>query len=161
MPKIDYDENLVNNSLDLLRRSKQYVSYTESSLSSAIGIITSARGAEYIDTSYLNQGLEMPDACTNVIDNLIAEIESKSQAILQYNSEIDNMGFGQRLFSSLGLAGSKILEGFFTAGEQIVDGFASAIGWVGGLFSSDFQTCRRCIPRILLQYRIRKNNGTG
>ena len=130
MAKLNYDEALVEQAVTEMNNAKSYMSGTSSSLTSAIGIITGARGANYIDTSSMQPAVGMVDTITGDIETTQGEIAKKVQMILEYNSEVDSMGFVERLFGTAGLIGTKFVEGLFTGGEQIIDGFASAVGWV-------------------------------
>ena len=140
MAKLDLDEKKVESVIEKLTEAKDTLSNIDSGMSSGLSLIVGARGSNYLDTSTLNTGKAAAEACISDIDTMIATIQEKAQAILDYNNDVSKMGFGKRLLGTIGMFGSKLVEGVFTAGEQLVDGFASIIGWGAGLFGAkDFK----------------------
>ncbi|MBP5678265.1 MAG: hypothetical protein J6X28_00360, partial [Bacilli bacterium] len=137
MAKLEFKEDKINTALDSLQLAKTSLGNLESAMTSAVGIITGARGANYI-SSYsgkLSSTLQTPSLCIEQVDAMITDINDKLAEVKKYNEEYENMSWAQKLFSSIGMAFTKFTEGFFTAGEQIIDGFAGVLGAVVGLVS--------------------------
>ena len=139
MATISFNEDLVNQAIDTLQQTKSTMSNASSGMTSGLSLITGARGAQYVDSSALQAGLALDERCSEQIDELIQQIREKAEQIKAYNAEVENIPWWQRALSTIGLGLTKFTEGFFTAGEQIVDGFASALGFVAGIFNSDWQ----------------------
>ena len=135
MAKLLFNESTVNDAIDQLSQSQTTISGIQTGMASGISLITGARGANYLDTSKLSSTAQTPDLCIEQIRATIEDIQGKAEEVKKYNEEYENMSWGRKLFSSLGLALTKITQGFFTAGEQIVDGFASILGAVVGVVS--------------------------
>ena len=136
MAKLAYDEDLINQSIDQLNDAKRILMTNDGGITSAINTISGARGANYLDLSGLQAAGRATSDCGNAVDDMIRTIEEKKEAVKAYNDEQDGIKWYERIFPTIGMAASKFVEGFFTAGEQIVDGFASAIGWVAGIFGA-------------------------
>ena len=132
MARLQYVEDRVNEAINQLTLSETALSKIQSGMVSGIGLITGARGANYLNTGNLNATASTPDLCIQQVTQLISTIQEKSDAVKKFNSGYESMGFLEKLFSTVGMAATKITQGFFTAGEQIVDGFASAIGMILG-----------------------------
>ena len=139
MAKLVYDEELVNSSLEQLLKARNTITSNYGGVQSALGIITSARGAQYLDLSALNVVAKDAENCATSIDNMIKNINSRVEEVKMYNADVETMGWGRRMLSTIGLARAKIWEGLLTGGEELVDGFLSVVGAVGGLFSSSFK----------------------
>ena len=75
MAKLDYNEELVNSAIEQLNQSKNTLSSNTGGLTSAIGIITGARGSQYIDASSLNLAISAADSSVSVIDEMIRGIK--------------------------------------------------------------------------------------
>ena len=132
MAKLVYNEDLLNEAILKLNEAQRYMSNNISSFSSAANMISRARGSNYLDLSGLTQIQKTYEECITTAGQMADLIDSKIEYIKEYNGEQDHIKWYERIFPTLGLAATKIGEGFLTAGEQIVDGFASAIGWLAG-----------------------------
>ena len=139
MARLDYNEEDVNSALETLTHARDTFTSNTASLVGAINTVAGARGSQYIDYSGLNIAPNASETIADQIDNMSNVIKQRVEAVIQYNYDYDHMSWGEKLFDTIGLGISKVFEGLFGAVEQIVDGFASIVGWVGGLFSSDFK----------------------
>ena len=136
MAKLNYNPTLISSAIDLLNQGTKELSTMTSEMDSAISVIKSARGIEYVNTSNLSNSSQLIFQGIDTINKLIKEINDKAKLIEQYNKDVESANPIYRLLNTYSLSVAKKLEGFGTAGEQITDGFISAIGMVVGLFSS-------------------------
>ena len=139
MARLKYDEVVVEQVISELGNARNNFASNTSGLASAMSVIMNARGAQYLDVSALEAAPKASNTCAEQVDQMIQSIRARVEEIKVYNADIESMGWGKRLLSTVGLGVAKLGEGVLTAGEQLVDGFASALGWVGGLFSSSFR----------------------
>ena len=139
MARLVYQEDVVNESLDLLVQARNTFSSGTDGLSSAIGVVRGARGAEYISTESMAAGIQSANNYANDANSQVSKIQDRVATIKQYNDDYDNLPLLQKILSTVGVSGVQLLGGVFNAGETIVDGFATLIGLVGGIFSSDFK----------------------
>ncbi len=130
MPRLNYDEGLVNNALDLLDQGKTKLSTTENDISSAVSLVYNARGAEYINVSNIATGIGLADQCVDLIDNTINGINSRVEAIIEYNKDYDAAPFWKKALSTVGMGAAKIGEGFVGAFEDIGDAACLLGAWV-------------------------------
>ncbi len=137
MAKLAYNETLVDESLSLLKRAESEIANTGTSVVSALSTIAGARGAGYLDMSAMLGAGGLNESCIALIEETVSGINARVEMIKEYNEDYENAGFFEKLFSSAGLIAAKFTEGLFGAGEQIVDGFASAAGFVVGIFDKD------------------------
>ena len=133
MAKLDFDEEKVESVIEKLNSAKDSLSNVTDGMVSGLNLIARARGSSYVDTNALKEGIKLPENCTIEIQNMIDNITNAAEEIIKYNGDVSKMNFLQRGLGTLGMIGSKTIEGVFTAGEQLVDGFASLIGWGAGL----------------------------
>ena len=139
MAKLELDEGLVNQALSELDSATSELGSVDSEISSAINAILSARGIEYVDTSSIQKATGLSEGCNQLISNLKSGISERVEEIKKYNEDVDNTGILSRIFSTIGLLGTKLIEGFAKGGEEILDGFASAAGFLVGFVSKDTQ----------------------
>lgn len=132
MAELDFDEKKVESVIEKLNSAKDSLSNVIDGMVSGLNLIARARGASYVDTNALKEGIKVPENCTIEIQNMIDTIKNAAEEIIKYNGDVSKMNIFQRGLGTLGMIGSKTIEGIFTAGEQLVDGFASLIGWGAG-----------------------------
>lgn len=142
MARYDYDAEKVNSALDTLATAKKKLSSTASEFSSALSeIVTASKGYLDVDTGTLPA---IPGEVESSINELSTMISEKQAEIEAYNAS----PWYEKLFGSIGMGITKLGEGIATAGEQLVDAGATITGWVGGIFSSDFQdSCAEFIEK--------------
>lgn len=142
MARYDYDAQKVNSALDTLATATKKLSSTASEFSSALSeIVTASKGYLDVDTGTLPA---IPGEVESSINELSTMISEKQAEIEAYNAS----PWYEKLFGSIGMGITKLGEGIATAGEQLVDAGATITGWVGGIFSSDFQdSCAEFIEK--------------
>lgn len=134
MSRYTYNSNLVAQSLEKLGSAYDSLGQTNIDMKKGIDMICNARGAENMQidfsviTGYHSQVIDYIDEMSNTIREKTQEIE-----------EYESAPWWKKLFSTIGMGVLKVVEGFIGLNENVVDGFAAIVGWVGGLFSSDFQ----------------------
>ena len=139
MARLKYDEVVVEEVVSQLGKVRDSFASNTAGLSSALNVILSARGAQFLDVSALEGAPKTSNTCAEQVDLAIQSIRARVEEIKAYNADVESMGWGKRLLSTVGLGVAKLGEGVLTAAEQLVDGFASALGWLGGIFSSSFR----------------------
>ncbi|MBQ6323427.1 MAG: hypothetical protein IJI22_01170 [Bacilli bacterium] len=139
MAKLNYDATLVNDAIQELEAAKRELADVDSRINAACQTIASARGIEYVNYSAVAKASGMGATCEEVINEVEKSIEERVEMIKSYNQDVDKAGLLKRLFATHQMASLKLTEGVLTAGEEIVDGFASAVGFVVGLFSKKGQ----------------------
>lgn len=132
MARYKYNKEAVSGVIDQLNSAIDKLNDFNDEILSGFSTIQFARGGEYLS---INSGsvLELKDISVEAIRKIIEDIRNKAQIIEEYNSA----SWLTKTFSSIGMAFSKIVEGFFSAGENIIDGFATVGGLVAGIFSED------------------------
>ena len=137
MAKLNYNEQLVNSSLDLLKNAENELSNTDENINSAISKIRSAKGIEFVDTAGFVGIAGMGKQCQELIETAIKGINGRVELIKEYNEDYSKIGSAKKIFSTVGLGVVKFIEGALTAGENITDGFASAVGFFAGLLGGE------------------------
>ena len=136
MARYTYNESLVSQSIEDLSLACKALDNTNSDMQKGINTVVNARGAENIDvdftfiTNYQSQVVEY-------IETMSKEISSKAQEIEEYQSA----PWYKKLFATIGMGALKLFEGLGSFVENLGDGLVSIAGFVGGIFSSDFQDC--------------------
>lgn len=136
MARYTYNAGLVTQTMDKLNSACNSIKNTNVDIQKGISTIYNARGAELMDvdfsviTNYQSQ-------VTEAIDMMSTELRNKATEIEEYQSA----PWYKKVFATLGLGALKIVEGIGTFGENIMDGVVSIVGFIGGIFSSDFQDC--------------------
>ena len=134
MSRYTYNSNLVAQALEKLGSAYDSLAQTNVDMKKGIDTICNARGAENMQvdfsviTGYRSQVIDYIDEMSNTIREKTQEIE-----------EYESAPWWKKLFSTIGMGVLKVVEGFVGLNENVVDGFAAIVGWVGGLFSSDFK----------------------
>ena len=133
MAKLAYNEELVDESLSLLKQAETQIANTGNNVVSALSTIAGARGANYLDMNSMIGAGGLNESCIQLIEETVSGINARVEMIQEYNEDYENAGFFKKVFSTVGLIATKFSEGLFGAGEQIVDGFASGAGFVLGI----------------------------
>ena len=133
MAKLAYNEELVDESLSLLKQAETQIANTGNNVVSALSTIAGARGANYLDMNSMIGAGGLNESCIQLIEETVSGINARVEMIKEYNEDYENAGFFKKVFSTVGLIATKFSEGLFGAGEQIVDGFASGAGFVLGI----------------------------
>lgn len=132
MARFEYDESKVSSALKELEEAKKTLDNVNTEINEGISIIEGARGSNFISVDF-SSILSLKDTSIEYIDTIISDINKNVTTIEEYN----NAPWYKKVFASVGMAATKFVEGLGTGCEQIVDGFASGIGMVAGVFSSD------------------------
>lgn len=134
MARYTYNASLVSETIDTLNSACKTLDNTNVDIKKGINMIYNARGAENMNidfspiTGYQSQVID-------VIDEMRTELVKKSKEIEEY----ENAPWYKKLFSTIGMGALKIIEGFIAVNENVIDGHVALVGWIGGLFSSEFQ----------------------
>lgn len=134
MGRYVYDASLVSQAIDELNRAINSLSDVNTEIQAGINTINSATGANWIDVDY-SKLLQLQTTAEDVIEEDIRVIQEKVTVIEDY----ENAPWLKKMFASAGMALTKFGEGIASTVEDLGDGVASIIGFVGGIFSSDFQ----------------------
>ena len=141
MAKLKYDQKIVSNVLDYLDKGIAELNGTETDLTGAVTIVQSARGAEHVSSiGSLATVVEKPQLCIDLINNAINEINTRVAAIVQYNNDYDNAPLWKKVFGTIGMAASKIGEGFVGAFEDIGDAVLLVGAWFTKPIDAIFNT---------------------
>ena len=132
MSRYNYDASLVSQGIDLLRQANNKLNDVNSGISNGISTIQSATGGQFI-TIDASPILTLRDSCQSGINEIISLINDKVNQIEEYS----NASWMTKTFSTIGMGGTKLIEGIGTACETIVDGCATLAGAVAGIFSND------------------------
>lgn len=135
MAKIKYDPKGVEQVLKELESANRKLDSAHDGIKVAINTIKDARGANYISVDY-NWLLKLPKEYQEEIEEQKEKIKKKAEQIEKYNKDIDEASLQLKVSSTIKMGSLKIIEGLGTAGEQIIDGFASAGGFIAGLFGA-------------------------
>ena len=134
MSRYTYNSGLVTQTLEKLSSACDALDATNVDIQKGIDMIENARGAvnmqvDYsVITGYQSQVIEYIDTMSNEISNKAQEIE-----------EYESAPWWKKLFATIGMGALKLVEGLATFVENIGDGLVSIVGFVGGIFSSDFR----------------------
>ena len=134
MARYTYNASLVSQAIEELSSACKALDSTIGEIQKGISTVSSARGAENIDvdfsyiTNYQSQVIEY-------IEMMSTEISGKAQEIEEYQSA----PWYKKLFATIGMGALKLVEGLGSFVENLGDGLVSVAGFVGGVFSSDFQ----------------------
>lgn len=134
MARYTYNASLVSQAIEELSSACKALDSTNGEIQKGISTVSSARGAENIDvdfsyiTNYQSQVIEY-------IEMMSTEISGKAQEIEEYQSA----PWYKKLFATIGMGALKLVEGLGSFVENLGDGLVSIAGFVGGVFSSDFQ----------------------
>ena len=133
---IKYDDEKINASKDLLKSAEQALNGTEAAITAGFTSLAAARGIQWIDCMEERQNIQsIPGQYIDYIEELYNAISNKAKEIEEYRDS----PWYKKVFATLGMGVTKLLEGVATVGENIVDAGVSLVGFAGGLFSQDFQ----------------------
>lgn len=144
-----YDDEKVNKSKDLIKDAEKALDSTKENIAKGFSSLLDAAN---IENSGLAENIrsnepvitKFPEDCVSYIEELYKMVQSKQDEIEKYK----NAGKWDKFWSTVGMAGSKILEGIASVGENIIDAGATLVGCVGGILSSDFQdSCAEFIKK--------------
>lgn len=136
MARYTYNANLVSQTIETLNDACKSLDQTNVDIKKGIDMIYNARGAENINinfspiTGYQSQVIDY-------IDTMNSELRKKSKEIEEY----ENAPWWKKLFATIGMGALKIVEGFIGVNENVIDGLVAIVGFIGGIFSSDFKDC--------------------
>ena len=136
MARYTYNAGLVTQTIDTLYDSCDTLDSTNVDIKKGISTILNARGAENINIDF-SPILGYYDSVIEYVDMLAGELKKKAQEIEEYQ----NAPWWKKLFATIGMGALKLIEGLATFVEQIGDGLVAIVGFIGGIFSSDFRDC--------------------
>ena len=134
MARYTYNEGLVSQTIDTLGDACKTLDQTNTDINKGISTILNARGAENMNIDF-SPILEYQSTVVDYIDQFTGELKSKAQEIEEY----ENAPWWKKLFATIGMGALKIIEGFIGVNENVIDGLVSVVGFIGGLFSSEFK----------------------
>lgn len=136
MARYTYNAGLVTQTIDTLYDACDTLDSTNVDVKKGISTILNARGAENINIDF-SPITGYYDTVIEYIDTMANELKKKAQEIEEYQ----NAPWWKKLFATIGMGALKLIEGLATFVEQIGDGLVSIVGFIGGIFSSDFRDC--------------------
>lgn len=134
MGRYVYNSGQVTQAIDRLNEALKCVADVNTELQVGINEINNATGAQCIEIDY-SKLLQLQQMAEEVIEEDIRTIQSKVTVIEDY----ENAPWYKKLFSSIGMGLTKFVEGVASGLENICDGAVSIVGFVGGIFNSDFK----------------------
>ena len=136
MARYTYNASLVSETIDTLNSACKTLDNTNVDIKKGINMICNARGAENMNIDF-SPIIGYQSQVIDVVDEMRNELIKKSKEIEDY----ENAPWYKKLFATIGMGALKLIEGLATFVEQIGDGLVSIVGFVGGIFSSDFRDC--------------------
>lgn len=144
-----YDDEKVNRSKDLIKEAEKALDSTKENIAKGFSSLLAAanidRSPDLAENIRTNEPVieKFPEECVSYMEELYKMVKSKQEEIEEYKAHPV-----KAFLSTVGMAGSKLIEGIVSVGENIVDAGATLVGCVGGLFSSDFQdSCAEFIKK--------------
>lgn len=134
MGRYVYNSGQVTQAIDRLNEAIKAVADVNTEIQVGIDEINNATGASCIEIDY-SKLLQLQPMAEEVIEEDIRTIQSKVTVIEDY----ENAPWYKKVFSSVGMALTKFVEGVASGLENICDGAVSIVGFVGGIFNSDFK----------------------
>ena len=140
-----YDKTKVDVSLTKLQEAYYALENTSTELQNILSKLQTVRGFEFVPVGTIHDaelnkkvpGIQFvpkyPELCEQYINLLISYINEKVKEIEDY----ENAGLGWKILASLGMVGSKLVEGIATVGENIVDAGATLVGFTAGVFGNE------------------------
>lgn len=134
MGRYVYDASLVKQTIEELNNALKKLDSVSSNMKAGINTIRSANGSQYIefDESKL---LALQEEAEAAIETDIKTIQGKATMIEEYEAA----PWYNKLFASAGMALTKFGEGIASTVEDLGDGVVSVVGFVGGIFNSEFK----------------------
>ena len=81
MAKLRYNPERVDQAVQLLQQANVGLAATDSSMQSAVGTVTGARGIEYVDCGALMGGVGLGAGCQSLIEQTITSINARAEQI--------------------------------------------------------------------------------
>ena len=134
MGRYTYNSSTVTNAVAELNAAMNSLANVTTEIQNGINTITNATGAQCIEIDY-SKLLQLQTLAEDVVDEDIRTIQQKVTIIEEY----ENAPWYKKLFSSIGMGLTKFVEGVASGIENITDGAVSIVGFVGGIFNSDFK----------------------
>ena len=134
MARYTYNAGLVTQTIDTLYAACDCLDSTNVDIKKGIDMIYNARGAENMNidfspiTGYQSQVVE-------AVEKMASEIKKKANEIEEYQ----DAPWYKKLFATIGMGALKLVEGLASFVENIGDGLVSIVGFIGGIFSSEFK----------------------
>ena len=134
MARYTYNAGLVTQTIDTLYSACDCLDSTNVDIKKGIDMIYNARGAENMNidfspiTGYQSQVVE-------AVEKMASEIKKKANEIEEYQ----DAPWYKKLFATIGMGALKLVEGLASFVENIGDGLVSIVGFIGGIFSSEFK----------------------
>lgn len=134
MARYTYNAGLVTQTIDTLYAACDCLDSTNVDIKKGIDMIYNARGAENMNidfspiTGYQSQVVD-------AVENMAGEIKKKANEIEEYQ----DAPWYKKLFATIGMGALKLVEGLASFVENIGDGLVSIVGFIGGIFSSEFK----------------------
>lgn len=146
MARYVYNATLVQNTIDTLHAAVDSLETTDETVEKGIEMIMYANGAEVMDIDF-SQIINYHTQVVEYIDAMTNELRRKAQEIEEYQ----NAPWYKKVFSTIGLAALKLIEGLGSFVENIGDGVVAITGFVGGIFSSEFKdACGEAIKKDIV-----------
>ena len=134
MARYTYNAGLVTQTLEQLNDACKSLDKTNVDIKKGIDMINSARGAENISVDF-TPIIGYKSSAIEYIELMTKEIKGKAQEIEEYQ----DAPWYKKLFATIGMGALKLVEGLATFVENIGDGLVSIVGFIGGIFSSEFK----------------------
>ena len=134
MGRYTYNATQVTQAIDELNDALSSLSNVTTEIQSGIDTINNSNGSNCIEIDY-SKLLQLQTMAEEVIEEDIRTIQEKVTVIEDY----ENAPWYKKLFSSIGMGLTKFVEGIASGLENITDGAVSIVGFVGGIFNSDFK----------------------
>ena len=136
MGRYVYDASRVTQTLEELNDAIDILSNVTTEIQAGLNVIDNAKGSHYIEinASARTSLLGLQAKAEEVIEEDIKTIQSKVTAI----EEFENAPVYKKFFSSIFMGLTKFAEGIVSGFEDLGDGVASIIGFIVGIFESEF-----------------------
>ena len=134
MSRYTYNAGLVTQTIDTLYSACDCLDSTNVDIQKGIDMIYNARGAENINIDF-SPITGYQATVVEHIEAMATELQNKAQEIEEYQ----DAPWWKKLFATIGMGALKLVEGLATFVENIGDGLVSIVGFIGGIFSSEFK----------------------
>lgn len=134
MARYTYNAGLVTQTIDTLYSACDTLDSTNVDMKKGIDTIWNARGSENMNIDF-SPITGYQATVVEAIEKMASEIQKKAQEIEEYQ----DAPWYKKLFATIGMGALKLVEGLATFVENIGDGLVSIVGFIGGIFSSEFK----------------------
>ena len=134
MARYTYNAGLVTQTIDTLYAACDTLDSTNVDMKKGIDTIWNARGSENMNIDF-SPITGYQSTVVDAIETMASEIKKKAQEIEEYQ----DAPWYKKLFATIGMGALKLVEGLATFVENIGDGLVSIVGFIGGIFSSEFK----------------------